>query len=570
MSENDPNPRQTLAFLLGASSFDRAPKLAQGRAFYNSAQDFREYLLASKGLGLARENVKWLFDDTRSPSDQLRDISDFLETRTADLKNRRTPPQDLIVYYVGHGLFWGPDQAYCLAVRETGERNEGVTSIRVSDLGSVIKDHATFLRKFLILDCCFSAAAYREFQSSPLEAGRAKLLVALPQKGTALLCSASAQDPSLAPEALSRTMFSEGLLKALREGHPSLGSRLSVSELGDLVTVNLRDAYPNSWVRPEVHSPDQREGDVASVRLFPNPAYLAQEVESAGQKTEAGKPRRETKKRIKADAARNFQEDAVETRRSPEEVRAGRRIQTQQTAVQESQRVAKVARPHGESKARETARRIGKLIVIPSVIALAITILRLVGELQHWPRPWVSNTSSESAVIDIMWLPLIFGPYFARKLAAAGEGPSSNREAIGMSALGLLAIGLDELFFYAPVGTKLGTALFLLGSVLMLASAFIPRLGWRSLGNTLLAYAVAARIPVVVVMSIAMRGNSGQGWGTHYDEMPSALAELSFWGKFVYGFAPQMTSWIGFFVVLGGFVGSAFATLVPPRRRPTT
>jgi hypothetical protein len=27
------------------------------------------------------------------------------------------------------------------------------------------------------------------------------------------------------------------------------------------------------------------------------------------------------------------------------------------------------------------------LITIPAVITLAITILRLVGELQHWPRP---------------------------------------------------------------------------------------------------------------------------------------------------------------------------------------
>jgi hypothetical protein len=33
------------------------------------------------------------------------------------------------------------------------------------------------------------------------------------------------------------------------------------------------------------------------------------------------------------------------------------------------------------------ARRIGKLILVPSVITLAVTLLRLVGELQGWLVP---------------------------------------------------------------------------------------------------------------------------------------------------------------------------------------
>ena len=293
MPESEPNPRQTLALLLGASSFRRAPKLAQGRAFYNSAQDFREYLMGLEGLGLPRDNINWLFDDSRSPSDQLQDIRDFLESRSTDLKNEGTEPQDLIVYYVGHGLFWGPDHVYCFATRATDERSEGLTSIRAGDLASIIKAYARFLRKFIILDCCFSAAAYKEFQSGPLTAGRVKLLDELPQRGTTLLCSASAQDPSLAPEGLSRTMFSDALLSALHQGHSSLGPRLSLSELGDLVKVNLREAYPDAWVRPEVHSPDQREGDVASVGLFPNAAKVSRGAETPPLKVAATFVRRQ-------------------------------------------------------------------------------------------------------------------------------------------------------------------------------------------------------------------------------------------------------------------------------------
>jgi hypothetical protein len=120
MAESAPDPRQTLAVLLGASSFRRASRLAQGRVFYNSADDFREYLLADDGLALPRENVLWLFDDSRAASEQLRDIGDFLESRSAELKNAGAQPQDLIAYYVGHGLFSGPEQSYCLAVSCNG------------------------------------------------------------------------------------------------------------------------------------------------------------------------------------------------------------------------------------------------------------------------------------------------------------------------------------------------------------------------------------------------------------------------------------------------------------------
>ena len=111
-----------------------------------------------------------------------------------------------------------------------------------------------------------------------------KILDEFPEKGTTLLCSASAQDASIAPQGLSRTMFSDGLLKALRQGDPFFGPRLSLSDLGDLVKKYLREAYPNTWVRPEVHSPDQREGDVASIRLFPNPAYRVQKADDQARK----------------------------------------------------------------------------------------------------------------------------------------------------------------------------------------------------------------------------------------------------------------------------------------------
>jgi hypothetical protein len=42
---------------------------------------------------------------------------------------------------------------------------------------------------------------------------------------------------------------------------------------------------------------------------------------------------------------------------------------------------------------------IRRLIAIPAVITLLITILRLVGELQHWPTPWVSPVAGGGGAI---------------------------------------------------------------------------------------------------------------------------------------------------------------------------
>src|ERR1035438_1277586 len=145
MAESPPTPRQTLALLLGASEYPYAAGLAHGRSFSNSAKDFREYLM--QGMSIPPTNIAWLFDDSRSPTDQLLEVGSFLERVSTELSNQGTQPHDLIVYYVGHGLFTSRDQAYCLAIRGTKQGSEGLSSIRVSDLADVIRNNARFLRK---------------------------------------------------------------------------------------------------------------------------------------------------------------------------------------------------------------------------------------------------------------------------------------------------------------------------------------------------------------------------------------------------------------------------------------
>jgi len=198
---------------------------------------------------------------------------------------------------------------------------------------------------------------------------------------------------------------------------------------------------------------------------------------------------------------------------------------------------------------------ITSLITIPALITLAITLLRLVGEMQHWPAPWFSTAAGGGlAIVGISWLPIIFGPYFALKLASAGEGPSSIGKAIGLALLGLVVLVLG--IFLAGMTMARHPNLTVLGFLVTLVAAFIPGIGWRSLGNALLAYAFAARIPVVIVMYLAMAGNGGQGWGTHYDAPPPNVTFPSLAARFFYtGVAPQLGFWVGWTVIVGSILG---------------
>src|SRR3954471_2083198 len=86
--------------------------------------------------------------------------------------------------------------------------------------------------------------------------------------------------------------------------------------------------------------------------------------------------------------------------------------------------------------ARPTTR---ELVLVPAILTLAVTALRLIGELQGWNQRLFNRAGGGGgALIGISWLPLFFGVYCAWRLVRAGEGPSSNGKALGMAVLGLL------------------------------------------------------------------------------------------------------------------------------------
>src|SRR6185436_7604877 len=255
----------TLAILLGGSTWPKSPQLAASDAFARSAEDFKRYLTGE--YGLPADNVLDLFDSAKTAPEIVEELQNFLRARM----QARPAPRDVFIYYTGHGGFIN-GRDYFLAVKSTIEGLEGTSSIRVSDLASALRNAALNLRRFLILDCCFAAAAFKEFQSTPGGAARVQTLDAFPRRGTTLLCSSSSRHVSIAPAGERHTMFSGALLEVLRRGDPAIDSPLSLEDVGLRVSELIRHRYDDRAVRPEVHSPDQREEDIARMPLFPNPA----------------------------------------------------------------------------------------------------------------------------------------------------------------------------------------------------------------------------------------------------------------------------------------------------------
>ena len=202
------------------------------------------------------------------------------------------------------------------------------------------------------------------------------------------------------------------------------------------------------------------------------------------------------------------------------------------------------------------------MILIPAVITLAVTILRLVGELNGWsPLLFNPEAGGGGAIVGITWLVPVFGVYFALKLARSGNAPESAGRALAYAAGGLAAaaaivIGVGSLELLDE------PAVMLVPAAAGIAAMSLACRGWCALGRILFYYALAARIPVILITLLAVLGD----WGTHYDAAPPGFPEMSAMGKFFWsGVVPQMTIWVGYTMAVGALFGGI--ALVATRRR---
>ena len=211
-----------------------------------------------------------------------------------------------------------------------------------------------------------------------------------------------------------------------------------------------------------------------------------------------------------------------------------------------------------------------QLILVPALIALAVTIVRLVGELTGGPSSLFNRAAGGGgALIGIVWLVPIFGIYFAVRLARGGQAPESAGKVIGFAVLALIAAGaimglVMGLTGDPNVSVSLAGAIFQqLGfGIAALVAVLILRKVWPAFFRTMLGYAFASRLPVLIVMFIAMIGD----WSTHYEVGPPGYPETGFLTNFfLIAVMPQMTFWIMFTLVFGTFFGGLAAIFVRPR-----
>jgi hypothetical protein len=198
---------------------------------------------------------------------------------------------------------------------------------------------------------------------------------------------------------------------------------------------------------------------------------------------------------------------------------------------------------------------LGRLILVPALVTLAVTLIRLVGELSQWsPSLFNREPGGPGALVGIVWLIPLFGIYFALRLVRAGAGPVGVGRALAWAGLAFVlntALGFSSfaLFPNAPVGQL---AIFTATSWLAIVLA---RPAWPALWSVLLAYALAARIPVLVVMFLSIF----LGWDTHYAKPRPDFPPMGSWGIFFWtALLPQMSVWI-YLTVVGGLIFGALA-----------
>jgi hypothetical protein len=273
-------PHTTVAIILGAKDFNLSG-LQSDEAFASSAAAIRRYLLSHNGLALPEDNLLDLFDDPRGSADIDAEIDSFLEKRNQLLSLDDATISDVIVFYTGHGAFSQPGDDYFLTLRATRQSNPTGSGYRVVALAHILKERARSARRFILLDCCFAAAAYKAFQAnSILDVAVAQSDIAFVKRGTSLLCASAPDRPAKSRTRAGvtetgMTLFSECLSEVLTNGIASVfRDKLTLAEIGGAVERLMFERYQGEGGRPQIKSPDERDGDVSKFPLFPNAAFL--------------------------------------------------------------------------------------------------------------------------------------------------------------------------------------------------------------------------------------------------------------------------------------------------------
>jgi hypothetical protein len=188
------------------------------------------------------------------------------------------------------------------------------------------------------------------------------------------------------------------------------------------------------------------------------------------------------------------------------------------------------------------------LVAWPALATLAVTLLRLFGELRGWsPDYWSRLPGGGLAIVGITWLVPFVGAYFGWRLARAGVASPGLGNLLGWPA-GALVVGLAFGYGFEHMMKPSWTATLGLWALVALLVAVVSFTTWPALGLPLLVYALLARLPVALIMALAMF----RRWGTHYDAPPPGFPPLLPLPRWLWtGLLPQSTIWIAYTLAVG-------------------
>lgn len=317
---NDEGPR-TIVITLGAETFPEAKSLTASEAFRNADQAFSEYMLSPEGFNVPFKNFFSFFDSEYEPDRLDVAITSLIEQTYLQLKQAGTPARNLIIHYVGHGIF-DEHHTYSLALRSTREKNRSFSALRLNAFITTINSLSVDLRKFIIIDACFSGEALRYAQSSSIEETLKREIDKARNIGTAYFCSSSADRVSRINPDKKTTVFSRALTSAFWEGTGSnVNKLLSLNDICSL-TRNYISTHEEglSVVLPEVHSPNWSQGNIADDPIFlnnPKSAITKREEEHNRERA----ARRQAIEHQRASKAIELEREREHERRKEQEIR---------------------------------------------------------------------------------------------------------------------------------------------------------------------------------------------------------------------------------------------------------
>ena len=188
------------------------------------------------------------------------------------------------------------------------------------------------------------------------------------------------------------------------------------------------------------------------------------------------------------------------------------------------------------------------LVMVPAILTLVITVVRVIGELNHWDKTWFGEAKAggDGALLGISWLMFIFGFWFGLRLQRSGAGVANPGKTLLKAVLAiavpaatiLICIKLGVIWFPTPEtpGEPLGMA-YLMGALGL--GALLAFIAWPRVALVLFVYSLLARIPVVVVTWLAVEYN----WDTHHTKVPAEFTMPADTDKLSFLMTPQLTLW---------------------------